>query len=561
MGFNLADILQNAPGVSNLDTSTGKDQIEYISIDLIVPHEKNFYQITDADIDKLANNILLAGLQQPLRVRQMPGDESQVVIISGHRRYTALKKLVSEGHEEFADVPCIVEESDEPMALTELKLILANSDTRKTIPADLDKQQVRLEDLLNELKGLGYEFPGRTRDYVAQLCNTSASRLARLKVIREKLAVPLLREKYEKGKLNESLAYKIAQQSEDFQKICSIAVTNNRYFFYSSVEPLKESCEQISQLQCAITEAPCQHAAKMMSHTARTDDYSKKCRGCCANCHNLADCKDSCQKVVEDKAKALHKLAVAEEKRKEKLREDNKPYTDLAKLIYSRIRRQLEKEGISLDDYLSGLNMGYATNLKTRIETGVDFDGDYYTPSGLGPYVRECCEIIKAAQKLNCSVDYLLGLSDSPRLLQQPDACGWRIGDPPAEGRYLLAYRDGEYAGSVYAESLDYAEAFFDEQSGWIVYGCTMEEAGYTAVAWMELPSKEFLSSISQQPESPLNHACQTGLSPSGHCGAAACCSETYSCCAQCEDPCNSRCGWLVDAEGMCVNLEKEDAE
>lgn len=42
-----------------------------------------------------------------------------------------------------------------------------------------------------------------------------------------------------------------------------------------------------------------------------------------------------------------------------------------------------------------------------------------------------------------------------------------------------------------------------------------------------------------------MNNACITGLSPSGHCGAAACCSEPYGCCVQCPDPCNSQCGWL----------------
>lgn len=44
---------------------------------------------------------------------------------------------------------------------------------------------------------------------------------------------------------------------------------------------------------------------------------------------------------------------------------------------------------------------------------------------------------------------------------------------------------------------------------------------------------------------SPLNGACVTGLSPYGHCGAAAYCPEPYDCCAACQKPCNIRCGWL----------------
>ena len=45
--------------------------------------------------------------------------------------------------------------------------------------------------------------------------------------------------------------------------------------------------------------------------------------------------------------------------------------------------------------------------------------------------------------------------------------------------------------------------------------------------------------------ESPLNHACCTGFSPSGHCGAAHYCNKPYSCCSQCNEDCNLRCGFL----------------
>ena len=40
---------------------------------------------------------------------------------------------------------------------------------------------------------------------------------------------------------------------------------------------------------------------------------------------------------------------------------------------------------------------------------------------------------------------------------------------------------------------------------------------------------------------------CITGKSRSGICGAAAYCSENYSCCLECDQNCNSRCGWLDD--------------
>lgn len=53
--------------------------------------------------------------------------------------------------------------------------------------------------------------------------------------------------------------------------------------------------------------------------------------------------------------------------------------------------------------------------------------------------------------------------------------------------------------------------------------------------------------------ESPLNHACCTGFSPSGHCGAAHYCDKPYSCCSQCNEDCNLRCGFL-SKERITVN-------
>lgn len=40
---------------------------------------------------------------------------------------------------------------------------------------------------------------------------------------------------------------------------------------------------------------------------------------------------------------------------------------------------------------------------------------------------------------------------------------------------------------------------------------------------------------------------CITGKSKSGICGAAAYCSTNCKCCAECDEDCNSRCGWIVD--------------
>lgn len=58
-----------------------------------------------------------------------------------------------------------------------------------------------------------------------------------------------------------------------------------------------------------------------------------------------------------------------------------------------------------------------------------------------------------------------------------------------------------------------------------------------------ELEEKEEQQEVAQNG----TKKCITGKSKSGICGAAAYCSENYSCCAECDQNCNSRCGWIDD--------------
>ena len=182
--FNVMDVLgEQLAGVAELNTS-GPEQIEYIDIDLLDGDERNFYQLTD--IDELADNIQMCGLQQPIRVRA--GEGGRFTIVSGHRRRAALAQLVDKGLDQFRRVPCIRETDDASPALQELRLIFANSSTRKLTSAEIGEQAERVEALLYQLKEDGFEFPeGRMRDVVAAACNTHGSKLARIKVIRERL--------------------------------------------------------------------------------------------------------------------------------------------------------------------------------------------------------------------------------------------------------------------------------------------------------------------------------------------------------------------------------------
>ena len=191
-----------------------REESRYIDIDCLVADERNFYALSD--IDALAANIELIGLQQPIRVREISGEPARFRIVSGHRRRAALQKLVDEGRAQFRDVHCIVETVECSEAMQELRLIYANSDTRKMSPAELDRQAQRIEAILIQMKEEGFQFEGRMRDHVAEICKVSKSKLSRLKVIREHLH-PMLMPDWEEGRLSEAVAYRIAQEPERIQ--------------------------------------------------------------------------------------------------------------------------------------------------------------------------------------------------------------------------------------------------------------------------------------------------------------------------------------------------------
>lgn len=227
MAFDITKALGN---IAKPQQPEAVRQLQYIPLDLIDRNPKNGYSIDG--IDGLAANIQMFGLMEPLLVKPQPN--GRYMLISGHRRRAALRRLASE-KESFPEsmqepVPCFVEpdnplpgiaEGSEAKAremAEELKLIFANSDTRVLNSADTAQQVRRIRELLLGLKELGYEFPGRMRDHVAAAAKVSSSRIARLDVIDKGLQDATLRQAWEEGRLSETSAYEIAKRPPEVQQ-------------------------------------------------------------------------------------------------------------------------------------------------------------------------------------------------------------------------------------------------------------------------------------------------------------------------------------------------------
>lgn len=445
-GFDLAAMLQD---VSKLDT--GRDGVlQMIPAREIHPNERNFYDVSD--VDGLIDAILLDGLQSPLVVNRTAPDS--YTIISGHRRFAALSRIIADGLDvapgklfagEIASgrIPCLVNEYRDDLQ-AELALIRANSDTRVLSLAETARQVERTEQLLYEMKNRGYSFPGKMRDYVAEVCQVSASKIARLKVIREKL-IPELAKGFEKEQLKESVAYALAQMTPELQQQVLHYKKGDqmRYWAEWSVKDVAEKIRKVTSRTCKrCGGGPCQNAAAMLDKLFKRSDYSyKPCdHVCCAKCSNLAKCKTACP-LLADKIKKL-KSDAKEKARQEKAAKEARDAPTIQKIqeVWTRFGVARNQARKSVKDLYKILGMYYAESDESKCSSLEDGTAPISTYTAL-PYGYSCDwrsleRLVKAADAMKCSVDYLLCRTDDPRGGGQTAALAWRSGeDAPEQGQ------------------------------------------------------------------------------------------------------------------------------
>lgn len=417
--FDLGKFLE-AAGVK---VDTGKrEQIEYIDIDKIVPDPENFYELSD--IDALAENISLFGLRQPLRVREQ--SDGTYMIVSGHRRYTALKKIIAEdGREDLREVPCIVEAAGDNPALKQLALIYDNMDNRKISSAEFATEVEQVEKLLYRLKQDGYDFPGRMRDHVSEICKASAGKIARVKYIQSHLATPFMM-LWQHDKLRDSVAYTLAKAPEKRQELIFYAQVKNENDHFRCTDGWVENILREmdgAEAVCRNTKCPkrsgskCVHDQDRVEQAAKLSQYSALfCKGCCADCTSLTTCRYSCRlcdgEKRDKKQTAKDAIAQAEEAQRER----EAPILAQVRDVYSRVAQIREERRIPAERFLAA-SKGQATSIVTTIDLAAlarkergDVGINDTLPGRLT--VGDASRLIAAADLLGCSIDYLLGRTD-----------------------------------------------------------------------------------------------------------------------------------------------------
>ena len=412
LGDTLAKVLGNVS-----ETDTAPEQIVMLPLERIDADERNFYSVDG--VEELAANIELIGLLDPLRVRENPAAPGRYLVVSGHRRLAALQKLAAEKPETWGKAPCIVEQPAASPEMQELRLIYANADTRRMTSADQSAQAERVETLLYELKEQGVEFPGRMRDHVAEICKINATKLAELKVIREKLSEDWAA-LWSRGEISHACAYKLAQQSEEVQRQIFIS-TEPKHMPEWRVDGYARTIGKLLHRKCQVSKpGECLYAKTLISIELGPGYHGCSSYRCCKECPSLTTCKESCPNVIDVKSakKAEQKAARAEELKTEKAR--TAELIGITRKIWTRFGELRRAKGMSAKEITEARgDQFYASYHGEEWQEQMEGPDAKITEHTAVPWTNsmqadDVEKLVKTADAFGVSCDYLLGRTDDP---------------------------------------------------------------------------------------------------------------------------------------------------
>lgn len=415
MAFNLADFAN--PLVSKSNTT----EITMIPISQIRANKFNFYKVED--VTDLAESIKLNGLLAPLDV--FAQDDGQYRLFSGHRRFKALRELhEASNFKDWVKIPCIVYEDPKDEAKEELMLIHANSTGRVLSPYETSQQAKRIKALLVQLKEKGVELPGRMRDIVAEEMRISASKLARLEAIGNKLTFPGWSECWKENRIGESVAYEVSQLSKAEQgELWDDFIDDGLTAGQVGLHYIRR-WKWCKNSRCSKDGKACA-TARMRYDRFGAD--STGCAGCCAFCLNKKSC--SIAKMCPNVKITAEQTSLSDSPRR------------CGEVMGQRLRELREATGLDRKAFAEKIGEYQATYSSWE--------------NGCLPGSDRVC---KLAEALNVSIDYLYGRTDEPKLLRADDAAppednaqqsaeygiypSWisQYSNPP-EGQLIVAYR------------------------------------------------------------------------------------------------------------------------
>lgn len=417
--------------VPNLGT---EGELRELPVEDVHPNPGNFYPPIDANaMEDLQESIQANGVLEPLLVLR---DGDGYRLISGHNRLRAVRHLHLYGPDtqRWATVPCrILPPMDE---LREQTAIIESNRQRVKTPQVLQQEAKELTRLYTERKKAGEDLPGRVRDRVAEDLRISAARASRLAAIDTGLKIPGFQRMWRDGDINESVAYEISKLDLDQQyRLLDYHIDNHRPLTIPNVRRFGVIYDKLCKGACQVTGRACEIADQQYDTFFRGGEWTG-CAGCCKNCNRRDTCATVCGHCRPEEQVAGR----LEEPAKNPAMEDPRlNWETMRDAFCSRVKTLREATGLSRKEFAESIGWYAATY--SACENG-SLPGSERIP--------------QLALALQCTTDYLYGLTDDPNgwapPTQEPPAPAWRDLEEawPEIGDAVILCRDNGIGGYDY---------------------------------------------------------------------------------------------------------------
>lgn len=189
------------------------DNMQMIDFSEIKLNKDNFYSLSE--IELLADDIERQGLKHNLVVSKDSGGAGYW-LISGHRRYSAVKLLIEQDRLTSTLVPCYVD-GERSQAEARLNLIMLNATQRKYTDAETMAEYEMLKQTIQQLEDEGKHVKGRVREIIANTLQVSPAQVGKIENIRNN-AISEVDEAVKSGEMSISTANEIAKLAPEKQQ-------------------------------------------------------------------------------------------------------------------------------------------------------------------------------------------------------------------------------------------------------------------------------------------------------------------------------------------------------
>lgn len=498
----------------------------------LVPTQENFY--TTKNISKLKASIKITGyLMQPILIENVDGEDK---VLAGHRRRLCCIELIEEGDTRFEKVPCmyaaeinvsedkeLTPEQREAITpfLRQFKVIQANNYRDKN---DWERMQEALE-MEKIVKGLKEKvgITGTVRENLKELLGVSNAQFGRYKNISNHLSEELM-EEFQDGEINISVADAAASLKPELQQLAYEMYMKNKILTLPDIQLLKDQ-------QALNADIPRQMTIEQATRQQKPEEDE-----------TLIPVELQIERFFD----SLKKNTTARIRNGDKLMG-----TKMISMLYCYVKHR--NEYLNYQGHPDRITFNPDSPEEKEMtwqELTEELIRRYSTKK---PVKMTTIDAPEAVVTLTESAAVKAFCEAYPKKLKTIMRICRRCKD------------NGEAAKAV---QLDFAPGGFSSSSGSDVnYSFMSFTAGLEIEVNSEKVSMKYGRLIVEaknlydpfspefdiepkKPETKDNEGpakCITGQSGSGVCGAAAYCDKKYTCCSQCPDDCNSRCGWISE--------------